>query len=239
MVNLADTELCAIVHGDDVNHPWRLEHQVAFMKDHPEVGVLGGQSDFIDENGQPINGWQFACDDATIRWRGHWMAHVMHAAVIFRRDVILKAGNYRDCQPYEDMELWIRASRVAEFANLPQSVIQYRRSSTSQTGRTDDFKAIFRLGAEINAANLFPGLSPSEAMSLWDASYPDSGPAPVKLRHFRQFDRAAVEFARQVNKPDDYFRLTSFFAEQQYHVRRRWMQRNGLGFLMRRGKSAP
>lgn len=237
MVELAGTELCAIVHGDDVNHPWRLDRQVAFLEEHPEVGVLGGQSDFIDENGQPIQGWQFACDDATIRWRGHWMAHIMHAAVTFRKEVILKAGNYRDYQPYEDMELWIRASRLTEFANLPESLIEYRRSSTSQTGRTEDFKSIYRPGAEVNAANLFPGLSAAEAMALWDASYPDDGPAPVKLRHFWQLNRAAVDFARQVGKPDNYFRATPFFAEQRYHMRRRWLEKNGLGFLMRSGRS--
>lgn len=236
MVELADTELCAIVHGDDINHQWRLEHQVAFLEDHPEVGVLGGQSDFIDENGQPIHGWQFACDDATIRWRGHWMAHIMHAAVMFRKDVILKAGNYRDCQPYEDMELWIRASRLTEFANLREPLIQYRRSSTSQTGRTENFKSIFRPGAAINAADLFPGLSAADAMALWDASYPDNGHAPVQFRHFRQLHRAAADLARQAGKPDDYFSSTQFFAEQRYHMRRRWMEQSGLGFLMRLGK---
>jgi hypothetical protein len=237
MVELSGTELCAIVHGDDVNHPWRLDRQVAFLKEHPEVGVLGGQSDFIDENGQPIHGWQFACDDATIRWRGHWMAHIMHAAVMFRKEVILRAGNYRDYQPYEDMELWIRASRLTEFANLSESVIQYRRSSTSQTGRTEDFKSIFRPGAEVNAANLFLGLSAADAMALWDASYPDNGPAPVKFRHFRQLDRAAVNFARKVGKPDNYFSSTPFFAEQRYHMRRRWLEQSGLGFVMGLRKS--
>lgn len=237
MVELASTELCAVVHGDDVNHPWRLEQQVAFLENHPEVGVLGGQSDFIDENEQPIHGWQFACDDRTIRWRGHWMAHIMHAAILFRKSVILKAGNYRDCQPYEDTELWIRASRVTEFANLPNAVIQYRRSATSQTGRIENFKSIFRSAAKINAANLFPGLTAAEAMSLWDASYPDNETTPVKLRHFRQLERAAVDFARLVNKPDDYFRATPFFAEQRYHMRRRWMEQNGLGFLIRSDKT--
>lgn len=234
MVEMADTELCAVVHGDDINHPWRLERQAAFLAAHPEVGVLGGQSDFVDENGKSIGGWYFAADDATIRWRGHWMAHVMHACVMFRKEAILKAGNYRDHQPYEDMELWIRASRHTEFANLPDSILQYRRSSTSQTGRTEDFKSLFRKGAEVNAQILFPNMEAEAAMSLWEASYPDDGPAPVKLAHFKQLKQAATALARQVGKPHDYFQKTSFFAEQIYHMRRRWLQQNGLSFLMRR-----
>ena len=160
MVCMADTELCAVIHGDDINHPWRLQQQVHFLNAHPEVGVLGGQSDFIDENGAPIDGWYFAGDDATIRWRSNWMCHLMHSAVMFRREIILQAGNYRDHQPYEDMELWIRASRFTEFANLAEAVIQYRRTSTSQTGRTTDFKSIFRKGAAVNAEMLFSWSQP-------------------------------------------------------------------------------
>jgi glycosyltransferase involved in cell wall biosynthesis len=233
MVEMADTEFCAIIHGDDINHPWRLERQTEFLNRYPAVGVLGGQSDFIDEQGQPIPGWSFACDDATIRWRSRWMAHLMHSTVMFRRSIILKAGNYRDCQPYEDMELWIRASHFTEFANLPETLIQYRRSSTSLTGRTADFQCIFREGARINAAILFPRVPAAEAMGLWEASYASNEPAPVHLHYFRSLRRAAVRLARQCGKPDNYFTSTLFFAEQRYHMRRRWLQQHCLGLLVR------
>jgi glycosyltransferase involved in cell wall biosynthesis len=233
MVEMADTEFCAIIHGDDINHPWRLERQIEFLNQHPAVGVLGGQSDFIDEQDQSISGWSFACDDATIRWRSRWMAHLMHSTVLFRKNIILKAGNYRDCQPYEDMELWIRTSHVTEFANLPETLIQYRRSSTSLTGRTADFQSIFREGARLNAAILFPGVPAAEAMRLWEASYASNEPAPVRLRDFRSLHRAAVQLARQCGKPDHYFTSTSFFSEQRYHMRRRWLQQHRLNLLVR------
>jgi glycosyltransferase involved in cell wall biosynthesis len=234
---MADTELCAVVHGDDINHPWRLERQVAFMQDHPEVGILGGQSDFIDEDGIAIPGWTFPCDDPTLRWLARWSPPFMHANVMFRREVILAAGNYRDHQPYEDTELWIRAAYVTEFANLSDSLIRYRRSSASQTGRTVDFKPIFREAANINGDIIFPGVPTQEVMAFWEATYPfhfpGDWPRSVPFRYLRYLRKSALLLARQCHKPDTYFSSTALFAEQRYHLRRIWMESHGLGPLRR------
>ena len=237
LVEQADTELCARIDGDDINVPDRLMRQVEYLRIHPEVGILGSQADFIDENDAPISGWGFACDDATIRWRGHWMAHLAHSTLMFRRSVILKAGNYRD-NASEDMELWIRASRLTEIVNMPESLIRYRRSSTSMTGRTVDFKSLFRQAAQMNADFLFPGLDATEAMKLWEATYPDEASALVQFRHFRELKRVAVDLARQFGKPDEYFQNTAFFADQSYHLRRRFLEQSGLGFLRRLRRAA-
>jgi len=233
MVDLATTELCAVIHGDDVNHAGRLSEQVAFLHAHPEVGIVGGQSDFIDENGNPIGGWQFPCDDATLRWRSRWMAQFMHSSTMFRTAVIRQAGNYRDYQPYEDMELWIRASAVTEFANLPSRIIKYRRTATSQTGRFSEFKTIFREGARLNAERLFPDLKARAATELWEATYPDEETVPARLSMLRRFNRVAVALARQLGKPDHYFRSTASFLEQRYFLRRRVLRSHGLGVLLK------
>lgn len=236
-VKMAETELCAVVHGDDINHPWRLARQVDFMQCNPAVGVLGGQSDFIDENGSPISGWTFPCDDATLRWFARWAAPVMHANVMFRRSVILQAGNYRDLQPYEDTELWIRAANITEFANLPDSLIQYRRSSQSQTGRTADFKPIFREAARVSASIIFPGVPERDIMDFWEASYPQhlSGDEPktVPFRYVRYLRKTAMLLAQRCNKPAAYFSSTVLFDKQRYALQRIWMESHGLGALRR------
>jgi len=239
MVDLATTDLCAVIHGDDINHAGRLSEQVVFLQAHPEVGIVGGQSDFIDENGDPTGGWQFPCDDATLRWRCRWMAQLMHSATMFRTAVIRQAGNYRDYQPYEDMELWIRASAVTEFANLPGSIIKYRRSSTSQTGKFTEFKSIFREGARVNAERLFPNLGARAATELWEATYPGEETAPAQFSMLRRFNRVALDLARQLGKPDHYFRSTASFQEQRYYLRRRVLRSYGLDPLLKFGHPRP
>jgi glycosyltransferase involved in cell wall biosynthesis len=236
-LKMADTELCAVVHGDDINHPWRLARQVAFMQSHPHVGILGGQSDFIDESGNAISGWSFPQDDATLRWQARWSPPFMHANVMFRRNVILEAGNYRDYQPYEDTELWMRAAPLTEFANLADTIIQYRRSSESQTGRTLDFKPILREAAKVNAGILFPGVPAQETMAFWEASYPfhfpGDWPRSAPFRYLGYLRKAAALLARQCNKPETYFSNTALFSEQRYNLQRIWMESHGLGALRR------
>jgi Glycosyl transferase family 2 len=236
-VRIAETELCAVMHADDINHPWRLERQVSFLERNPAVGVLGGQSDFIDENGAPIPGWTFPCDDATLRWQARWSPAFMHANVMFRRSVILEAGNYRDLQPFEDTELWMRAAGITEFANLPDSLIQYRRSSQSQTGQTVDFKPIFREAAKASAGIIFPGVPAEETMSFWEATYPHhfpgDWPRSAPFRYRRYLHRTAVLLARRCRKPDNYFSNTALFDVQKYHLQRMWMESHGLSALRR------
>ena len=55
----ADTELCAVIDGDDVAYPHRLERQVAFIAEHPEVAVLGSYAQGIDANGTEEQLWKF------------------------------------------------------------------------------------------------------------------------------------------------------------------------------------
>ncbi len=233
MVELAETEFCARMDADDINYPFRLERQVAFLQTHPEVGILGAQADFIDENGKPIQGWSFSNDDATLRWNARWTTAFMHPTVMYRRSVVRAAGGYHDLQPVEDADLWLRAAAHTQFANLQESLIQYRRSSASVTGRTSDFKPPMLNAVRPNAEALFPGLTAAQAMELWEAAYPDFSPARARWGHRAQLKQAAIGLARQFGKPDGYFTATQTFRDQWYHLNRRIREGWGLGPLLK------
>ena len=47
-------EFIAIHHSDDVWEPTKLEKQVSYLEDHPNVGAVFTQAKIIDENNQPI-----------------------------------------------------------------------------------------------------------------------------------------------------------------------------------------
>ena len=68
LVEQADTELCARIDGDDIAVPHRLEKQVRYMLDHPEVAVLGSRMQVIDENGNELPSWAHPVDEAEINW---------------------------------------------------------------------------------------------------------------------------------------------------------------------------
>jgi glycosyltransferase involved in cell wall biosynthesis len=233
LVEQADTELCARIDGDDINLAHRLRQQVEFLSQHPEVGVVGGQIQIIDQQGTVCDTWHYPTDDATIRWCSRWEPRLCHPAVLFRRSLVLAAGNYRDVKA-EDADLWQRLSHLTEFRNLPELLIQYRRTENSATGAIQDYLPMNRAQARQNASILFPNISdPAQAMELWEATYPSQLHGPSKYRHIRELEKAAVSFSRRVNKPRDYFLNTDLYREQRFHLRRRFFQRIGLMPLVR------
>jgi glycosyltransferase involved in cell wall biosynthesis len=233
MLSMADTELCAVLDGDDLSLPQRLERQVEFMVEHPEIGVLGTQSQFIDANGNPVSGWHYYTDDAPMRWSARWRCPFLHSSVMLRRNVVLEAGNYRDFV-WEDSDMWLRLSSTTEFHNLPEVLVQYRHQPTSTTGAITSFVPTARQVAELNVDILFPGLpDTTRAMQLWHATHPDQLDVPSSLAHSKQLKSAAVLLARQTGKPENYFTETELFRSQQYFLRNRLFERAHLMPLVR------
>lgn len=231
LVEHATTELCAVIHGDDINLPTRLEQQAAFMQANPSAGVVGGQIEIIDDDGAVVKteGWKYRTDDANLRWLTRWQAQLCHPAVMLRKSAVLAAGNYRDRQPVEDSDLWIRLATVAEFGNLPDKVLRYRRSKTSSTGTIVDYLPLDRKAAEETWQWLFPGVTDrNRAFELWEAAHPDCLQSPSKFRHIHELKKAAVTLAHKASKPADYFTSTDIFRIQQDALKKRFYKRFGL-----------
>ena len=233
LVEQADTELCARIDADDINTPDRLEKQVAFLAEHPEIGVLGAHVRVIDENGTGQEIWHYESEEADLRWLSRWQARIPHTGATFRRSVVLAGGNYRDVKS-EDQDLWFRLSLSTGLINYPEVLAFYRRTSTSMCGRVTDWLPDQRQVARDNASALFPNISdPEDALALWEVTHPDQFHLPAKYRQLRKFERAAVLCARKACKPDDYFTNTSTFRTQRWHLKRRILERLGLGPLLR------
>lgn len=239
LINLAETEFCAGMDADDITLPHRLELQVPFLLKHPEVAIVGSQLDLIDENGVRCGRWNYRTDDAQSRWLTRWQSPLGQNAILYRRSAILAAGNYRDV-PDEDLDLWKRLARVGEIRNLPETLVLYRRTSTSQTGRTTDFYPTDRRAALRNVQILFPNIQdPGRAMALWEATHPGRPDAPSRVHDIWQLERAARSLAKSLAKPANYFMDTELFEHQRYSLKLRNYERFGLMPLVRlRGQFA-
>jgi glycosyltransferase involved in cell wall biosynthesis len=232
LIGQADTELCALMDADDINYADRLERQVSFMLDHPEVAAVGGQLDLIDENGAHCGRWTYKTDDAETRWLIRWHSQLAQNSVLCRRSAVLAAGNYRDV-PDEDLDLWMRLAAVGEIRNLPEPLMQYRRTSSSQTGRIVDFFPTDRRAATRNASILFPNVrDPHAAMELWKATHPNRLYSESRVTHIWQLERAARLLAKAARKPRGYFMNTPAFLDQHYSLKTRAYRRFGLRPLL-------
>lgn len=231
LVEMADTELCARIDADDINFRTRLESQVSFLLANPQVGILGSQIELIDERGcaKRESGWQYPTNDAELRWLTRWHAQFCHPSVMFRKTVVLRAGNYHDAQPFEDLDLAMRLAAITEFANLPEKLLKYRRSQMSSTGATSDFIQSDRHAAVKNTSMLFPNLQNAQrAMELWEATHPRQLDSKCRIAHIRQLERAAFMLAETFSKPADYFRRAESFAKQHYSLKTRIYRGFGL-----------
>jgi len=110
--------LVARMDADDICHPERFAHQVAFLGANPDHGVVGSWSEDIDENDQqwPIEGADHPVTYAdflhNIRFGGPLL---VHPGVMYRRELVREQGGYHKAFLHcEDLDLWLRHMSAAE-----------------------------------------------------------------------------------------------------------------------------
>jgi glycosyltransferase involved in cell wall biosynthesis len=122
-------DVIAMLDADDVAEPERLAKQLAFLGEHPDIGVVGSQLTIIDETGTVIGTRRYPTEHAEIvRAMARYNA-IAQPSVMCRRRVIFDAGcyQYRAFPVNEDYELWSRlAASGVRLANYPESLIRYR-----------------------------------------------------------------------------------------------------------------
>lgn len=130
----AGGEFLARMDADDLARPGRLEQQVDFLGDHPEVGVLGGA---IRMFGAQRGVWRFPCEDGRLKASLLFTTPFAHPTVMMRSAAMRSAGHcYRDeFRAAEDVDLWARLAPVVQFANLPEVLLDYRVHAGQVTER--------------------------------------------------------------------------------------------------------
>jgi len=124
-----EVDLVARLDADDAWYPHKLEKQVAFMKEHADVYVLGTQITRVDpQNFNPVSQQvKYPTDNIDIRkmlFSGN--NAIAHPSVVFRPEVILRTGGYDNTYPIaEDYHLWLKAAGWFNFANLEDILVDY------------------------------------------------------------------------------------------------------------------
>jgi glycosyltransferase involved in cell wall biosynthesis len=119
-------DFVARMDADDLSFASRLERQVAFLREHPDIGVVGAD---IRELGADRS---FAAADHprpekpdVVRWNLMFGNCIANPTAMVRRTLFERLGYYRDGVA-EDYDFWIRASEVTKLANLAFVLVDYR-----------------------------------------------------------------------------------------------------------------
>ena len=122
--------------ADDISLPTRMQLQVAYMENNPEIGVCGGSMELVDYSLNHVGVRRYYKDDMTIRKHIFKFSPFSHPATMFRRDVLIESGLYDPaCSQGEDYDLYFRIGKLAKFGNLEDIILRYRVHPNSLTNR--------------------------------------------------------------------------------------------------------
>jgi glycosyltransferase involved in cell wall biosynthesis len=122
-------EFIARQDADDVSEKYRLENQVRFLQENPNIGIVGCDAWIIGEEGYRIQKTTFPADDHSIKEMLFKKEEnpFIHGAVMFRKDIAEKVGFYRsEFKKCQDIDLWLRMAEITTLANIPNALYSWR-----------------------------------------------------------------------------------------------------------------
>lgn len=121
------TPLFARMDADDRCDPSRLRKQLAFLKDHPGVGMVGTQFRYVGVGGEGALSPELPCDHDTIaEGLRNKKLTLVHGSLLARTEIVRRAGGYRVRGMGEDWDMFLRVSERTRLANLSERLYEWR-----------------------------------------------------------------------------------------------------------------
>lgn len=162
----ANARYVARMDADDIAHPNRLAHQLAFMQANPDVAICGTWSRTI---GEGITSWEthFPPEHADIVCQMLFNTGLTHPTVMFDKLQLQRHDlAYEGRHPHaEDYDLWTRAAHTVRLANLPEVLLDYRVHATQVSS---SHKETQKQSARRIRENLIRSLTPSANLSNFE-----------------------------------------------------------------------
>jgi len=133
--DMIDTPLVARMDADDISMSRRLQQQVEFMNNHPEVGICGTYA--VAFTGKQEIKWSKPCSPDDIKAGLLFGCSLVHPSVMMRKSLLDRYRlRYDEKIGFsEDWELWHRAAAYFPLANIPKYLLDYRVHEQSVSGQ--------------------------------------------------------------------------------------------------------
>jgi glycosyltransferase involved in cell wall biosynthesis len=134
----AKGSIIAWLNSDDTYNPGAVSAAVRYLSEHPQVGLVYSDLNFIDEGSKVIGRFPAAQTDLKRLRRGY--VHIPQPAVFFRAELWRKVGPLDPSFFFAmDYDLWVRLAGVTEIRYLPGPVwANFRLHSDAKTINADD-----------------------------------------------------------------------------------------------------
>ena len=133
----AGGEYVALLHSDDEFWPTKIEQQVQYLDDHPEVAAVFTGARIVNQQGQDFpdpNHWAATVFNQPNRSRHEWLRYfftagncLCHPSVLIRRSVYDTLGLYNPLMgALDDFDMWVRVCLHHEIHVLSQALVNFR-----------------------------------------------------------------------------------------------------------------
>lgn len=134
----ASGEILAWINSDDTYNPSAISSAVNYLREHPEVGMVYSDCNYIDEKGMVIG--QFPAAQTDHRRLREGYVHIPQQTTFFR------AGLWQEAGPLDpsfyfamDYDLWTRIASRTQLKYLPgQTWANFRLHTSGKTIAADD-----------------------------------------------------------------------------------------------------
>jgi len=152
-------EYIAVLNSDDAWEPTKLEKQVSYMDDHPEIGAVFTKVVFVDESGKPIAPGDYRyyhVFDVDNRSRFAWLNHffykgncLCHPSILIRKKSHDEIGLYnRRMFNLHDFDMWVRLCFKYEIHVLDEKLVRFRIRDGGANAGSDSMPNRIRIGFE-------------------------------------------------------------------------------------------
>ena len=130
-------EFLAWLNSDDTYQPQAIAEAVTYLQAHPEVGMVYGDANLIDETGQVIGKFPARQTDYRRLKRGY--VHIPQQASFFRASLWRQVGPLDPTFYFAmDYDLWVRIARLAPLQYTPGLWANFRLHDSGKSVIADD-----------------------------------------------------------------------------------------------------
>ncbi len=159
-LEMARGEYIARMDSDDISMPDRLQVQVDFLEQRPEIDLVSVGMQLF---GAKKEVWVRERDLEKVKINALFYSPVLHASSIWRKDSFERNGlRFRqEMVPAEDYDLWTRALVSGlKLVNLPEVLYKYRIHDAQSTLQTEKSAEKCRMVQQNYLRMALPSLSP-------------------------------------------------------------------------------
>ena len=122
----------AWLNADDLYTPHAVSESVAFLEENPQVGMVYGDSDFINADGRVVGQFAARQTDYARLMRGY--VHIPQQAAFWRASLWQQVGPLDPSFYFAmDYDLWVRLAKLTELRYFPRTWAQFRLHGASKT----------------------------------------------------------------------------------------------------------